>query len=55
MPKIISLLLHMAYPINPDRSVPWNDLPDLPICSELYQTLPIFEQLGMAKAALGRL
>lgn len=45
----------MAYKINPDRSVPWNELPELPIAPEIYQTIPIYEQLGKAKAALGRL
>lgn len=45
----------MLYPINPDRLVPWNDLPLLPIRSELYQTIEIFEKLGNAKAALARL
>jgi Fic family protein len=48
MPKII-------YPVNPDRNVPWNDLSPLPIRRELYQTIEILEQLGDAKAALGRL
>ena len=41
--------------INPDRNVPWNDLPDLPIHEELYRTVNIMEQLSNAKAALGRL
>jgi len=41
--------------INPDRNVPWNDLPDLPIHSDLYRTVGIMEQLGNAKSALGRL
>ncbi|KQS27974.1 Fic family protein [Dyadobacter sp. Leaf189] len=45
----------MKYQINPDRSVPWNDLPDLPLNPELYRTVEIFEQLGSAKAALGKL
>lgn len=43
------------YPVNPDRSKPWNDLPELPISAELYRTLDIYEQLGHAKAALARL
>jgi Fic family protein len=43
------------YPINPDRNVPWNDLPLLPVRKELYQTIPILEKLGDAKAALARL
>lgn len=49
------LSLHMAYAINPDRTKPWNGLPDLPIDAEIYQKVPIYEQLGNAKAALGRL
>ena len=43
------------YSINPDRNVPWNDLPSLPIRKELYQTIEILEKLGDAKAALARL
>lgn len=45
----------MAYTINPDRATPWNSLPELPIDSELYRTVEIYEQLANAKAALGRL
>lgn len=41
--------------INPDRNLPWNDLPDLPIHPDLYRTVDIMEQLGNAKSALGRL
>jgi len=48
MPEIL-------YAINPDRNVPWNDLPLLPISKELYQTIEILEKLGDAKAALARL
>jgi len=48
MPEIL-------YQINPDRNVPWNDLPLLPIRKELYQTIEILEKLGDAKAALARL
>lgn len=43
------------YSINPDRNVPWNDLPSLPIRKEVYQTIEILEKLGDAKAALARL
>ncbi len=43
------------YQFNPDRLKPWNDLPLLPINEQLYQTVEIFEQLGRAKAALGKL
>jgi len=45
----------ILYPINPDRNIPWNDLPLLPIRKELYQTIEIMEKLGDAKAALARL
>lgn len=45
----------MAYKINPDRSKPWNGLPDLPLDPELYEDIEIYIQLGNAKAALGRL
>jgi len=48
MPEIL-------YQINPDRNVPWNNLPLLPIRKELYQTVEIFEKLGDAKAALAKL
>lgn len=43
------------YPINPDRNIPWNELPLLPIDKELYHTIDILERLGEAKAALARL
>ncbi|MBI3258278.1 MAG: Fic family protein, partial [Ignavibacteriae bacterium] len=43
------------YSINPDRTIPWNDLPLLPIRKELYQTIEILEKLGDAKAALAKL
>lgn len=45
----------VLYPINPDRNIPWNDLPPLPIRSELYHTMEILEILGNTKAALARL
>jgi Fic family protein len=48
MPEIL-------YQINPDRNLPWNDLPLLPIREELYRTTEILERLGEAKAALARL
>lgn len=47
--------LHMAYLINPDRNIPWNGLPELPIDESYYQTVPILKQLGNTKAALARL
>ncbi len=45
----------MAYKINPDRNIPWNGLPELPIDTKIYTTIPVYEQLGKAKASLGRL
>jgi Fic family protein len=45
----------LLFRINPDRNVPWNDLPELPIHPDLYRTLEVMEQLVNAKAALGRL
>jgi Fic family protein len=45
----------ILYTINPDRNVPWNDIPQLPIREELYRTIEIMEKLGDAKAALARL
>ena len=45
----------MSYLINPDRTLPWNKLPELPIEPTFYQMVEIYEQLGNAKAALGRL
>lgn len=45
----------VLYQINPDRNVPWNDLPLLPIPEDLYRTTEIYENLGNAKAALARL
>lgn len=43
------------YQINPDRNKPWNDLPELPIKEEIYETVEILKKLGDAKAALARL
>lgn len=45
----------MLYTINPDRNLPWNTIPSLPIRKELFQTIEILEKLGDAKAALARL
>lgn len=45
----------MMYSVNPNREVPWNNLPLLPIAEDLYRTPEILEQLGEAKAALGKL
>jgi len=47
--------LSMPYPINPDRNVLWNAMPNLPIAEELFEDVAIYKQLGNAKAALGRL
>jgi Fic family protein len=45
----------ILYQINPDRNIPWNALPLLPINEVLYRTTEIYEKLGEAKAALARL
>lgn len=45
----------ILYQINPDRNIPWNDLPSLPIREELYHTVEILGSLGEAKASLARL
>jgi Fic family protein len=45
----------MVYTINPDRTKPWNTLPELPIEKQYYRDLEIFEYLGEAKAAIARL
>ena len=46
---------NQLYPINPDRNVPWNDLPLLPIHKDLYYNLEVLENLVNAKSALSRL
>lgn len=43
------------YTVNPDRTIPWNGLPLLPIDEQLYRTIPVYEQLGKAKEALALL
>ncbi len=43
------------YRINPDRTIPWNSLPKVPIEASFYRDLEVFEALGKAKAALGKL
>lgn len=45
----------LLYPINPNRDIPWNNIPSLPIREELHQTIEILQILGDAKAALGKL
>jgi Fic family protein len=46
---------NQIYPVNPDRTNPWNDLPDLPIDPSLYRDIDVYEQLGRAKEALALL
>ena len=43
------------YTVNPDRTKPWNALPELPIAPDLYRDVDIYEQLGRAKEALALL
>jgi Fic family protein len=43
------------YKVNPDRNIPWNDLPELPIDRDLYYSIEILEQLVEAKSALAKL
>jgi Fic family protein len=43
------------YPINPDRLIPWNELPLLPLDKELYYTVDVIEHLANAKSALAKL
>ncbi len=45
----------MAYQTNPERNVPLNELPELPIDKDIYEVIEIYSQLGNAKAALGKL
>jgi len=45
----------MPYLINPDRDVPWNNLPELPAEAEYYRTIEILEQLARSRGALGKL
>jgi Fic family protein len=45
----------LLYKLNPDRTQPWNALPDLPIHKDLYLNVDVLEKLGNAKAALARL
>ena len=45
----------VLYKVNPDRNKPWNDLPALPIATELYRNVNVLEALANAKAALARL
>lgn len=43
------------YPINPDRSIPWNDLPEFPLEEQIFLDLEVYKQLGKAKEALALL
>jgi len=43
------------YRFNPDRNKPWNELPELPISKNLYESKEVLKKLGDAKAALARL
>lgn len=43
------------YNINPDRSIPWNGLPPLPISKDLYHNTDVLEVLVNAKSALSLL
>ena len=43
------------YPVNPDRNIPWNNLPELPVHEQFYKNLEVYEQLGKAKEALALL
>jgi len=35
------LIPKILYQVNPDRNVPWNDLPPLPVRKELYLTVEV--------------
>ena len=45
----------LRYQINPDRTVLWNTLSELPINKQIYETLEVYKQLGKAKEALALL
>lgn len=45
----------LLYMVNPDRTKPWNELPELPVSEHLYEDLEIYKQLGRAKEALALL
>jgi len=51
----INPFYYMTYAVNPDRTIPWNEIPDLPIAKELYYNTEILESLGNAKAELAKL
>ena len=48
-------MAEILYRINPDRTKPWNDLPELPLNEVLYRNVAILEKLISAKEAVGRL
>lgn len=45
----------LPYPVNPDRTQPWNNLPLLPIDPSLYRNVEVYEQLARSKEALALL
>jgi len=56
LPKNLGNLMSVKlYRINPDHTLPWNDLPKLPINEAIIKDLDIYEMLGKAKAAIGKL
>jgi hypothetical protein len=30
---------NLLYPLNPDRNLPWNDLPELPLDEQIFEDL----------------
>lgn len=56
LPQNLQILMSAKlYRINPNRNLPWNDLPRLPIDESIVKDLDIYELLGKAKAAIGKL
>lgn len=53
--KIFLMPEKPVYPVNPDRNVPWNDLPLLPPGESMYRNVDVYEQLGRSKEALALL
>ena len=45
----------MRYQINPNRTLPWNGLPDLPMDESYFKQIDILEQLAKAHGAIGKL
>ena len=46
---------NLLYPLNPDRNLPWNDLPELPLDEQIFEDLNLYKQLGKTKEALALL